>query len=112
MGSLNIGIQLTIFGMGLVFLLLAMMALLITLLLRLDRTVEDIPQPSAPEYPAGLNAETLAAVCIAVTMHRAVCRKEAAPLMRQYQPGTLPSRWVNVGRTLQNTRWQPGRRTE
>ncbi len=60
MGSLNIGIQLTIFGMGLVFLLLAVMALLITLLLRLDRTVADIPQPSAPEYPAGLDAEALA----------------------------------------------------
>ncbi len=112
MGSLNIGIQLTVFGMGLVFLLLAVMALLITLLLRLDRTVADIPQPSAPEYPAGLDAEALAAISIAVTLHQAVRRKEAAPAMRQYQPGTLPSRWVNVGRTLQNTRWQPGRRTE
>lgn len=113
MGSLNIGIQLTIFGMGLVFLLLAVMALLIRLLLRLDRTVADIPEPSArEEHPAGLDAEALAAVSIAVTMHQAVRRKEAAPAMRQYQPGTLPSRWVNVGRVLQNTRWQPGRRTE
>ncbi len=112
MGSLNIGIQLTVFGMGLVFLLLAVMALLITLLLRMDRTVTASPEPSAPEYAAGLDAEALAAISIAVTMHQAVRRKEAAPAMREYQPGTLPSRWVNVGRTLQNTRWQPGRRTK
>ena len=113
MGSLNIGIQLTVFGMGLVFLLLAVMALLITLLLRMDRTVADLPEESStPEHPAGLDAEVLAAISIAVTMHQAVRRKEAAPAMREYQPGTLPSRWVNVGRTLQNTRWQPGRRTK
>lgn len=112
MGSLNIGIQLTVFGMGLVFLLLAVMALLIILMLRLDRTVEDLPEPSAPVYPAGLDAEALAAISVAVAMHQAVCRKEAAPAMRVYQPGTLPSHWINVGRTLQNTRWQPGRRTK
>ena len=112
MGSLNIGIQLTVFGMGLVFLLLTVMALLITLLLRMDRTATVIPEQSAPEHPSGLDTEALAAISIAVTMHQAVRRKEAAPAMREYQPGTLPSRWVNVGRTLQNTRWQPGRRTK
>jgi glutaconyl-CoA/methylmalonyl-CoA decarboxylase subunit delta len=111
-GSLNIGIQLTIFGMGLVFLLLAVMALLITLLLRLDRSVPDMAGPPVPDYPAGLDAETIAAISIAVTIHQAVRRKEAAPAMRQHRPGTLPSRWVSVGRTLQNTRWQPGRRTQ
>jgi len=44
--SLKFGIQLTVFGMGLVFLLLAVMALFIALLLRLDRTapvVEKLP---------------------------------------------------------------------
>jgi Na+-transporting methylmalonyl-CoA/oxaloacetate decarboxylase gamma subunit len=110
MGSLNIGIQLTVYGMALVFLLLAVMAGLITLLLRFDQVVPDIEQPSGPQYPAGLDAEALAAIIIAVTMHQAVRRKEAAPAMRQYQPGTRPSRWVSVGRTLQNTAWQPGRR--
>jgi hypothetical protein len=44
-------------------------------------------------------------------MHQALRRKEAAPAMRQHQPGTLPSRWVSVGRGLQNTAWQPDRRT-
>jgi hypothetical protein len=45
-----------------------------------------------------------------VGMHRDVLRKEAAPAMRQHQPGTLPSRWVGVGRTLQNNTWHRGRR--
>jgi Na+-transporting methylmalonyl-CoA/oxaloacetate decarboxylase gamma subunit len=111
MGALNIGMQLTVYGMALVFLLLAVMAGLIKLLLRFDQTVPDMAQPSGPQYPAGLNAEALAAITIAVTMHQAVRRKEAAPAMRQYQPGTRPSRWVSVGRTLQNTAWQPGRRS-
>jgi sodium pump decarboxylase gamma subunit len=109
--SLNIGIQLTVFGMGLVFLLLAVMALLITLLLRFDRVEPDMKKPTESQYPAGLDAEALAAITIAVTMHQALRRKEAAPAMRQHQPGTLPSRWVSVGRGLQNTAWQPDRRT-
>lgn len=110
MGSFNIGLQLTVYGMALVFLLLAVMAGLITLLLRFDRVAPDIERPSSPQYPAGLDAEALAAISIAVTTHQAVRRKEAAPVMRKYQPGTRPSRWVSVGRTLQNTAWQPGRR--
>ncbi len=111
MGSLNIGLQLTVYGMTLVFLLLAVMAGLITLLLRFDRAAPEIEQPSGPGYPAGLDVEALAAIAIAVTMHQAMQRKEAAPAMRQHQPGTRPSRWLSVGRTLQNTAWQPGRRS-
>ena len=111
MGSLNIGLQLTVYGMALVFLLLAVMAGLITLLLRFDRGAPEMEQPSGPRYPAGLDAEALAAITIAVTMHQAVLRKEAAPAMRQHRPGTRPSRWLSVGRTLQNTAWQPGRRS-
>lgn len=112
MESLNIGIQLTVFGMGLVFLLLAVMAFFITLLLRLDRTAPVVEKTSGPEYPAGLDAEALTAITIAVTMHQAVRRKEAAPAMRKHRPGTRPSRWVNVGRHLQNTSWHPGRRAQ
>jgi Na+-transporting methylmalonyl-CoA/oxaloacetate decarboxylase gamma subunit len=104
--------QLTVFGMGLVFLLLAVMAVFITLLLRLDRTAPVVEKPSGPEYPAGLDAEALTAIAIAVTMHQAVRRKEAAPAMRKHWPGTRPSRWVNVGRHLQNTSWQPDRRVQ
>lgn len=111
MESLNIGIQLTIFGMGLVFLLLAVMAFCITLLLRFDRAETEPAEPPQPTLPAWLDADALAAITIAVAMHRHVLRKEAAPAMRQHQPGTLPSRWVSVGRTLQNNTWDRGRRT-
>jgi hypothetical protein len=45
-------------------------------------------------------------------MHQALRRKEAAPAMRKHRPGTRPSRWVNVGRHLQNTSWHPGRRVQ
>ena len=112
MESLNTGIQLTVFGMGLVFLLLAVMAFFITLLLRLDRAAPVVEEPSGPEYPAGLDAEALSAITIAVTMHQALRRKEAAPAMRRYRPGTRPSRWVSVGKHLQNTSWHPGRRIQ
>ena len=112
MESLNTGIQLTVFGMGLVFLLLAVMAFFITLLLRLDRAAPVLDEPSGPEYPAGLDAEALSAITVAVTMHQALRRKEAAPAMRRYRPGTRPSRWVSVGKHLQNTSWHPGRRIQ
>ena len=110
MESLNIGIQLTVFGMGLVFLLLAVMAFFITLLLRFDRAEPAPAEEPLPASPPWLDADALAAITIAVGMHRDVLRKEAAPAMRQHQPGTLPSRWVGVGRTLQNNTWHRGRR--
>ena len=113
MGSIGIGLQLTIYGMGLVFLLLAVMALLIKLLLRADSSraepagMEELPVPDATDF----DADEMAAIIVAVTAHRAIRRKEAAPVMREHMPGTIPSRWVTGGRSLQNTSWQPGRRT-
>lgn len=116
--SLRIGVQLTVFGMGLVFLLLALLWGLMTLLLWLDRAPERargdqlaVP-PAAPARQAGLGLEPemLAAVTVAVLMHRTVRRKQAAPAMRAHQPGTLPSRWVGAGRTRQNQSWHPNRR--
>ncbi len=56
---------------------------------------------------AELSPELLAAVMVAVRMHRRVRRKQAAPAMRTHQPGTLPSRWVGVGRASQNQSWHP-----
>jgi hypothetical protein len=34
-------------------------------------------------------------------------RQQAAPEMRAHEPGSLPSRWVGVGRTRQNRSWTP-----
>ncbi len=112
MDSLQIGLQLTLFGMGIVFFLLAVMALLISLLLRFDRAPAETMEESAPsrEFPEGLDADALAAITIAVRAHRIVRRKQAAPAMRKHQPGTLPSRWVGIGRTRQTASWRPIRR--
>lgn len=111
MDLIHIGLQLTLVGMGIVFFLLAVMALLISLLTRWDRAQALPTVPRAQdEFPEGLDAETLAAITIAVRAHRIMLRKQAAPAMRKHQPGTLPSRWVAIGRTRQTASWRPIRR--
>lgn len=112
MESLNIGLQLTLYGMGLVFLLLTVMALGIAFVTRWDRGATQVVEtPDAPAYPAGLEPDALAAIMTAVMLHRIHLRQQAAPAVREHKPGALPSRWVGVGRTHQNSNWQPGRRT-
>ena len=112
MDSLQIGLQLTVAGMGIVFFLLAVMALLIALLSRWDRAPVETPETTAPsrEFTEGLDANALAAITIAVRAHRITRRMQAAPAMRKHQPGTLPSRWVGIGRTRQTASWRPIRR--
>jgi Na+-transporting methylmalonyl-CoA/oxaloacetate decarboxylase gamma subunit len=120
MENLEAGLRLTVYGMGLVFALLAALAALLALLLRFDR-----PSPGTPASAAAASAapepvearpdepsspEVLAAIMIAVRAHIRVRRKQAAPAMRSHQPGTLPSRWVASGRTRQNRSWSPGGR--
>lgn len=112
-----IGLQLTIYGMGLVFLLLAVLWGLIALLGRLDRMArpepEALPAPARPPAataPPPLAPELLAAITVAVLAHRAIRRGQAAPAMRSHPPGTLPSRWLVVGRGQQIDSWQPPKR--
>ena len=57
-----------------------------------------------------LTPEMLAAVMVAVRMHRRIRRQQAAPAMRTHQPGTLPSRWIVTGRVAQTQTWHPRRR--
>ena len=112
MDSINIGLQLTLYGMGLVFLLLSVMAIGIALVTRLDHGEPQVAEPEAPVYPAGLDADAVSAITIAVMSHRIHLRQQAAPAVRAHKPGTLPSRWVGAGRALQNHSWHPGRRTQ
>lgn len=122
--DLQFGLQLTVVGMGTVFLLLAVLMTVLTLIGRLDRPAggETVPPPlpdPAPESPPAparppvlqvlsggqdLDADTLAAIAVAVITHRDVRRQQAAPVMRTHQPGSLQhaSRWVTLGRALQN----------
>ena len=116
MDNLLWGLQTTVLGMGLVFGLLALMWALLTLALRLDKPLEPTapaagpPPPPEPTQamPKGLDGETLAAILIATLTHRAQRRREAAPVMRSYWPGSLlyASRWVGAGRARQNHGWR------
>jgi sodium pump decarboxylase gamma subunit len=113
MESLLVGLRLTVYGMGIVFLLLAVLGAIIAGLVRLDRPRAKEPKAEktrAEKAPAGPDPALLAAIMIAVRAHIRVRRKQAAPAMRSHQPGTLPSRWVASGRTRQNRSWAPGGR--
>jgi len=131
MENLGWGLQMTVLGMGLVFALLALLWGLLTLVLKFD------PAPAEPALPQaamreaehiaaagaaggervmvptinGMDADLVAAITIAVLAHKAVGRREAAPSMRLYWPGSLlyASRWVASGRARQNRSWQRGR---
>lgn len=125
--ALWVGAELTLYGMGLVFLLLAVLWALIALMIRLDRPPEEEAagaasleeeagvssgdvQVAATAGTATLDPEVLAAIVIACRAHRMARRKQAAPEMRTHQPGSLPSRWLGSGRTRQNRSWAPGGR--
>jgi sodium pump decarboxylase gamma subunit len=113
MENLLVGLRLTVLGMGIVFLLLGVLALIIAGLVRLDRPRARVPKAEktrAAAAPPGPDPALLAAIMIAVRAHIRVRRKQAAPAMRRHQPGTLPSRWVASGRTRQNRSWAPGGR--
>ena len=114
MENLLWGLQTTLLGMGLVFGLLALMWGLLTLALRLDKPVESPPPAAVPPPPQapGLDGETVAAILVATLTHRAQRRREAAPAMRSYWPGSLlyASRWVGAGRARQNHGWRRGYR--
>jgi Na+-transporting methylmalonyl-CoA/oxaloacetate decarboxylase gamma subunit len=107
-----IGLKLTAYGMGLVFFLLAVLWGLISLIIRFDRPSE--AEIAAGAQPTGeqpvVEPDLLAAIVIACRAHRMARRQQAAPEMRAHEPGSLPSRWVGVGRTRQNRSWAPGGR--
>jgi glutaconyl-CoA/methylmalonyl-CoA decarboxylase subunit delta len=129
MDDLLWGLRMTVLGMGLVFGLLALLWGLLTLVQRLDREPGAVPAPgptpaarpggsaaagtvaTLPHTPAtadGLDAELVAAILAATLAHRALRRREAAPVMRSYLPGSQlhVSRWVGAGRARQIQSWQ------
>jgi Na+-transporting methylmalonyl-CoA/oxaloacetate decarboxylase gamma subunit len=112
--NLSWGLSMTAVGMGLVFAMLALLWGLLTLVLRLDRPTATAPQDAAT--PASVDAapddgiapDVIAAITIATLAHVSARRREAAPMMRSYWPGSLlfASRWVATGRARQNRIWQ------
>ena len=116
---LMMGVNLTILGMGLVFLLLVLLWGLLVLILRLDRGPNRKETPGAPALarpragkPSKMAPELFAAIAVAVLTHQAVLRKQAAPSMRSHWPGSIlfASRWVAAGRHQQTQNWHPGKR--
>ncbi len=130
MENLGWGLQMTVLGMGLVFALLALLWGLLTLVLALDKEPK-APQTAkeaiveaeriaasadgaigaqVPERPTvnGMPADLVAAIMIATLKHKTELRRQAAPFMRSYWPGSqlFASRWVATGRARQNSIWQ------
>jgi glutaconyl-CoA/methylmalonyl-CoA decarboxylase subunit delta len=125
MDDLVWGLQITALGMGLVFGLLALLWGLLTLVQRLDRGPPVAPATSGasadtssdaksgvPEAQASagamvncLDGDLVAAIATATLAHRALRRREAAPVMRSYLPGSQASRWVGAGRSRQIQNW-------
>ena len=113
MSDLIWGLQMTGLGMGLVFALLATLWGLLALVQRLDRAPAEpmagaAVAPREPAAAAGLDKDLVAAIVVATLAHRALLRREAAPVMRSYWPGSLlyASRWIAAGRTRQSRSWQ------
>lgn len=130
MENLGFGLWLTAIGMGTVFLLLVLLMLALHLIGWTDRQSERkrasarTAEPGAatdagdgsttgapPGAPPGaLSAEEVAAITIAVITHARVRRLQAAPAMREYEPGShlFANRWVGIGRGYQKQPWRRG----
>ena len=131
MENLGWGLQMTVLGMGLVFALLALLWVLLTVVLMLDKEdkeevpvsgldatdeaeriaaeADDAVGAQTPESHTihGVAADLVAAIQIAVMKHKMILRGEAAPMMRTAWPGTQPSRWSAAGRVRQTNTWTP-----
>jgi len=70
----------------------------------------NLARAAAADTPAAsaLDPELVAAITVAVLTHKMIRRRQAAPAMRSYWPGSLlyASRWVATGRGRQNRSWQ------
>jgi Na+-transporting methylmalonyl-CoA/oxaloacetate decarboxylase gamma subunit len=114
--NLSWGLSMTAVGMGLVFAMLALLWGLLTLVLRLDRPADTVAAPQDAVAPVSTDGapndnvapEVIAAITIATLAHVSARRREAAPMMRSYWPGStlFASRWVATGRARQNRTWQ------
>ena len=114
MENLPWGVYVTAAGMGTVLALLLVLMLVLMAVGRLDRRRPAAAAPAAvdeaPDAPAsdGLTADEVAAITIAVLTHVRVRRGQAAPAMRDVQPGSqlFASRWVAAGRAHQKRPWR------
>jgi Na+-transporting methylmalonyl-CoA/oxaloacetate decarboxylase gamma subunit len=137
MENIGWGLEMTVLGMGLVFSMLALLWVLLTVVLKLDKeekepeeateqeaseatvtaeqtavtadNAEGAPAPQRPTTINGLSADLVLAILIATHKHRQTMRRQAAPLARTVWPGSqlFASRWLATGRAQQTNNWQP-----
>ena len=121
MENLGFGLQITLYGMGLVFALLTLLWGFLAIVGRLDRASEEEIAEGAPPAPPvrfivadafDLEPEVVAAITIAVLTHTSARRRQAAPAMRSAKPGSqlYASRWLAAGRTRQTRGYVPPKR--
>lgn len=55
----------------------------------------------SPTAEADDHNAKIAAIMVALDLYQTEMRREAAPPVREHRPGTLPSRWVAIGRGRQ-----------
>lgn len=125
MDDLMFGLQVTLYGMGLVFALLTLLWALLALVARLEtrpqRESVAAPAPTALAAPGvrvqgpgadQLAPELLAAIAVAVLAHAADQRPQVAAALRNPAPDSLlaGSRWVSAGRARQLARATSRRR--
>ena len=114
MDDLGFGLQVAVVGFGLVLGVLAALWLLLSLALRLERRSARSAASAAVVAEGGraaagdLDPTLVAAITVAVLRHAEARRRQAAPEMRSYWPGSLlfASRWVGAGRTRQARSWR------
>ncbi len=118
MENLGFGLWMTLMGMGTVFALLVLLMFVLRAIGWVDKRTT--ARNSAPVMPSSdleeepkasqgdMTPDEIAAITIAVITHARVRRGQAAPAMRQVQPGSqlFASRWVVVGRSYQNQPWK------
>ena len=118
MDDIGFGLWMAALGMGTVFALLLLLMLVIRVIGWADERASrrravvvaaDADAGGEEKDDQSLTAEEIAAITIAVLTHARVRRGQAAPAMRQVQPGSqlFASRWVAVGRSYQNQPWKP-----
>jgi sodium pump decarboxylase gamma subunit len=123
MDNLGFGLWMTAMGMGTVFGLLVLLMLALRLIGWIDRRSERkrtvvatgaaadaAGAPAVAEAPDALTQEEVAAITIAVITHARVRRLQAAPAMREFEPGShlFANRWVGIGRGYQKQPWRRG----
>ncbi|HET9519456.1 MAG TPA: OadG family protein [Candidatus Limnocylindrales bacterium] len=117
MDNLGFGLQVTLLGLGIVFGLLIVLWLLLTLALRFEgrsgsaatpAEVVTIRATGGADVPESLDPQLVAAITVAIVRHADARRRQAAPAMRSYWPGSLlfASRWVASGRMRQGQSWR------